>query len=169
MSEQVRSFTPLPRDCEEVASFLKPFFELACIHCWRGYGSTIFLEFGALAENGLRRDGSRRNPRGEWNLCLNGSWRTEGKRLIWCGSETDEHACESTFKTLLGKKVSRATFAGHFLEIDLQFENGLHLVSFMPYRGNPDWCLLKTLPTGYQAISSREGRIVLETSVKAHA
>ena len=69
-------------------SFAAPFIGLPVSHVWQGYGSAIFLEFGRT-QTGRRRDGSPGNPRGEWSLMIQWSWRIEGKRRIWCGSSSD--------------------------------------------------------------------------------
>ena len=38
-------------------------------HAWRGYGSAIFLEFGALRER-PRRDGTPGSPEGDLGLMI---------------------------------------------------------------------------------------------------
>jgi len=62
-------------------------------HVWRGYGSALFLEFGALSPSeGMRKDGSSRAPKGELGLTIQWSWRFEVERSIVCGSWSGEHA-----------------------------------------------------------------------------
>lgn len=72
-----------------LAAFAAPLIGLPVAHSWRGYGSAIFLEFGALTAQ-TRMNGTPANPRGEMGLMIQWSWRIEGRRSILCGSWSDE-------------------------------------------------------------------------------
>ena len=73
-------------------------------HVWRGYGSAIFLEFGDL-EYSKRLN----NPRGEFSLCVEWSWRIENKRSIWFGSFSGNQRMSNQLPKLKNKTVN-----GHF-------------------------------------------------------
>jgi hypothetical protein len=53
----------------EFEDFTHTLIGLPLSYIWIGYGSAIFLEFGALQPR-LRRDGSEGNPRGAWTLMI---------------------------------------------------------------------------------------------------
>ena len=71
-------------------------------HVWRGHGSAIFVELGALRPT-TTRDGSAGNGHGELELMIQWSWRIEVGSSIRCGSESDEELWEPTFASLIGK------------------------------------------------------------------
>ena len=64
-------------------------YGLVLAHVWRGHGSALFVELGALTPR-LRRDGSPGEPKGEIGLMIEWSWRIEDARSIICGSWSDE-------------------------------------------------------------------------------
>lgn len=64
-----------------LAAFAAPLIDLPVAHSWRGYGSAIFLEFGALTAQ-TRMNGTPAHPQGEMGLMIQWSWRIEGRRSI---------------------------------------------------------------------------------------
>ena len=70
------------------SEFTTPLLGLPVTHIWRGAGSAIFLEFGELHPT-TWRDGSTGNPKGEWAIMIEWSWRVEGRKSILCGSWSD--------------------------------------------------------------------------------
>ena len=62
---------------------------LTIAHVWRGHGSALFIELGALTPT-TRRDGSPGEPRGEISLMVEWSWRIEDGQSIAYGSWSDE-------------------------------------------------------------------------------
>jgi hypothetical protein len=144
----------------EFETFTSSLIELALNHIWQGHGSAIFLEFGPLTQR-QRRDGSVGNPTGEWTLAIEGSWRVEGKRLIWCGSWSDADRWPRAFARLLNAKAASISLTGRLPEIDLKLSNGLHVVSFMPAEGDPQWGLINHSKSA-NSIGVSAGRLIFE-------
>lgn len=136
--------------------FSSPLIGLPVTHIWRGYGSAIFLEFGELQNRVLPNGRELRNPSGQMGLMIEWSWRIEGKRLIWCGSWSDESRWSRIFGKLLNANVTKVLLFGRLPEIDIQLSNGLHVVSMMTAEGNPEW-----------ALSSRDRKLEQSVSVKS--
>lgn len=127
-------------------TFAAPLIGLPVAHAWQGYGSAIFLEFGALTPSKRRRrDGSLSNPvgnpDGEMGLMIEWDWRIEGKRSILCGSSTDKQRWPRALACLTKSTVVGAALFGRLLEIDLALSSGVHVASFMTDRGDPEWTL----------------------------
>lgn len=147
----------------DFASFALPLVGLPVSHIWRGYGSAIFLEFGELNPGRLRRDGSPGNPRGEWTLGIEWSWRIEGKRRIWCGSWSEVDRWPRAFARMQGKRVASVSLYGRLPEISLGLSNGLHLLSMMTAEGDPEWGLTRRSGGSSISISVRVGRLHIDT------
>ncbi|HTH96998.1 MAG TPA: hypothetical protein VL574_06235 [Stellaceae bacterium] len=130
-------------------------------HVWRGYGSALFLEFGALRPR-LRRDGSFGNPHGQISLMLEWSWRIEGRRRILCGSWSDKRRWPRVFNLVRGKTVESVTLFGRLAELDLGFSHGLHALSFMTADGDPAWILIRN-DTTRTVFRVRHGRLSVES------
>jgi hypothetical protein len=143
----------------DFAEFAAPLIGLPVSHIWRGYGSAIFLEFGSLHEGRIRRNGSPGNPKGEWTLMIEWSWRIEGKRRIWCGSWSDEERWPRAFACLNEKTVTSLQLFGRIPEIDIGLSNGLHLLSMMTAEGDPEWGLGRKTPGGSIWFSVKCGRL----------
>jgi len=110
-------------------------------HLWRGYGSAIFLELGALSLGRARRDGSPGNPVGELTIAIQWSWRIENATSIVCGSWSEEDLWEPAFQLVRNSSVSGLSTFGRIPEVDLALTDGLHLTSFMTAEGQPAWSL----------------------------
>ncbi|MEO0428679.1 MAG: hypothetical protein AAF160_14690 [Pseudomonadota bacterium] len=109
-------------------------------HVWRGYGSAIFLEFGALTPR-TRRDGTASEPNGEFTLMIEWSWRIESGTSILCGSFSDKEIWPSIFEQLLGLRVREINLFGRLPEIDVSLCGGRHILSFSTTEGDPKWAL----------------------------
>jgi hypothetical protein len=144
-------------------SFVSTLIGLPVSHIWRGYGSAIFLEFGALSRGRTRRDGSAGNPRGEWTLMIEWSWRVEGKRRIWCGSSSEKERWPRAFAYLMGANVKSVSLCGRLPEISLDLSNGLHVLSMMTAEGDPEWGLIHRLGSDSTSIGVRAGRLHIDT------
>src|SRR5687767_6475671 len=81
-------------------------------HLWRGYGSAIFLEFGALSPGSVRRDGTPGNPIGEIAIGIEWSWRIEEETSIICGSWSKEELCEPAFDLIRNAQVTGLSLFG---------------------------------------------------------
>jgi hypothetical protein len=149
-------------DFSDFGSFSVGLIGLPVSRIWQGYGSAIFVEFGKVQPR-RRRDGSPGNPRGEWTLRIEWSWRIEGKRRIWCGSWSDGERWPRAFARLEGAKVASIVLYGRLPEIDLGLSNGLHLVSMMTAEGDPMWVLTKRSEGMSSSIRVRAGRMGIES------
>lgn len=113
---------------------------LAVAHVWRGHGSTLFVELGALTPR-TRRDGSPGEPEGAIGLMIEWSWRIEMGRSIDCGSDSDEDLWTPAFARLVGREVEGiATFCG-LPEVMLSLAGDVRVRSFMTAEGGPAWAL----------------------------
>lgn len=128
-------------------------------HLWRGYGSAIFLELGALSPGRVRRDGSPGNPRGELTIGIEWSWRIEDAASIICGSWSEEELWEPAFDLIRGSRVTGLTLIGRLPEIDLALTDNRHLVSFATAEGQPEWTVVDRRSTPHVWLSVRDGAL----------
>jgi hypothetical protein len=128
---------------------------------WQGYGSAIFLEFGDVQPR-RRRDGSPGNPRGQWTLMIEWSWRVEGKKRIRCGSWSDGARWPRVFSRMPGGKVASASLFGRLPEIIVRLSNGLSVVSMMTAEGDPAWRLISRFEGGTKSLCVRSGKLHLD-------
>ena len=146
--------------------FAGPLIGLPVSHVWRGYGSALMLEFGALTSRHIKRDGSLGNPSGEMGLMIEWSWRIEGKRSILCGSWTDEQRWKKTFDRLTRTTVAAATLFGRLPEIDLTLSNRIHVVSLMTAQGDPAWTLFERRSGRVRWIHVKHGKLQIEADIQ---
>jgi hypothetical protein len=142
-------------------AFVAPLAGLPVAHVWRGYGSAIFLELGALTPQ-ARLDGSPGEPQGEMGLMIEKSWRIEGRRSILCGSFDDEARWSRAFACLTEARVVGATTFGRLPEIDLALSTGVHVVSLMTAAGEPSWTLFDRYGERCRWLRVRCGRLLVE-------
>ena len=142
--------------------FISPLIGLPVTHVWRGYGSTLFLEFGDLTDNGVLSDGSERGPTGQMGLMVEWSWRIERPRSILCGSFSEESKWPGAFTRLLGATVESVMTFGRLPEISIGLSNRLRVVSLMTSEGQPRWVLFDRHLPDTRWLTVRNGRIVHE-------
>jgi hypothetical protein len=130
-------------------------------HFWRGYGSAIFLEFGHLTRT-TRRSGEAGNPRGEFELMIEWSWRIEDTVSILCGSWSQKHLWEPTFDLLRNKAVVELSIVGRLPEIVVALTESLYVSSFMTAEGDPRWSLFDRRGGALRTLSVQEGRLNLD-------
>jgi hypothetical protein len=145
----------------DFGSFSAPMIGLPLSRLWQGYGSAIFLEFGSVQPR-RRRDGSPGNPRGEWTLMIEWSWRIEGKRRIWCGSWSDGERWPRVFARLQPATVTSISLVGRLPEISLSLSNGLHVMSMMTAEGDPAWALTRRQEGKSTSLHIRAGRLEVD-------
>ena len=124
----------------QFSDFASPLIGLPVSHVWRGYGSALFLEFGALSQR-TKRDGSAGDPLGKMSLMIEWSWRIEGRKSILCGSWSDDAKWPKLFGLLRNKTVVSASLFGRLPEIELCLSNDVRILSFMTADGDPNWTL----------------------------
>lgn len=137
-------------------------FERAVGHVWRGYGSAIFLELGALTYS-TRADGRQGQPRGEVSIGIEWNWRFERPRSILGGTWSDERRWPGFFRSILGQTVRDLALLGTLPEIELTFSNGMRLRSFMNDAGQPQWSVIETRSSAARMWWVERGRVVCET------
>lgn len=153
----------------DFAAFTNSLVGLPIGHIWQGYGSALFFELGDLVPSTRRRrDGTLGNPKGEWTLSIEWSWRIEGKRRIWCGSWSDVERSARVFSKLQEAEVVSVSLMGRLPEIDVTLNNGLHIVSCMTVEGDPEWGLTRRDSEGSSSVSVVAGRLTLSRCLAAH-
>jgi len=99
----VKRTTRHPIARERFGELARPAIGLPVSHTWRGFGSAIFLELGRLRPAPALRatpPGRRPpNPRGEFGVMIEWSWRVDRARSIEAGSWSTERRIESAHST----------------------------------------------------------------------
>lgn len=131
-------------------------------HVWRGYGSTMFVEFGDLVPGRPRRDGTIGNPTGELTLMIQWGWRIERERSIYGGSWSSERRWPTMFRKLIGATVTDAELFGRLPEISVGLSTGLHVVSFMTAEKQPEWAIICRQPA-LGSLCVKRGRLHIES------
>ena len=121
-------------------------------HIWFGHGSALFLELGDLSER-KRKDSSIGNPQGEVTVMADFGWRVERQKSILGGCGDSKKRWGSISKKILGANILSAQVVGRIPELQLQFSNGLWLVTFTRYEGQPTWAVnFKALGLGWLCV-----------------
>lgn len=132
-------------------------------YLWRGYGSAIVLEFGQLTPSTRTRpDGTPQNPRGEFSLMIEWSWRIESTTSILCGSWSDERLWEPTFDLIRNRAVTDLSVVGRLPEVVVALTEDHFVSSFMTAEGDPNWALLDRRGDAIRTLHVREGRLQTE-------
>jgi hypothetical protein len=144
-------------------TFRNALIGLPLSHLWRGYGSAIFLEFGRLTPSTRTRpDGTPQNPRGEFSLMMEWSWRIENTTSILCGSWSDERLWEPTFDLLRNRAVTDLSVVGRLPEVVVALTEDHFVFSFMTAEGDPSWALLDRRGDAIRTLHVREGSLKTE-------
>jgi len=131
-------------------------------HVWRGHGTALFLELGSLSEGRKRKDGTTGNAKGDVTVIVDFDWRIERQRSILCGSGETKRRIASASKLLLGASVLSSEVVGRIPELQLQLSNGLWLITFRRYEGQPSWAVgFNTLGLGWLGVKG--GRLNVDT------
>lgn len=131
-------------------------------HIWRGHGSYLYLEFGKLTPDGFRRDGTPKTPKGEFGIALGAEWRICGRRMILCGSSSDERVCARIFPLLQNQSVASIDAQGLLPEISVTFGNGISCSSFSLFEGQPDWAVFDQAGARPVTFFSRQTKVETE-------
>ncbi|MBL8814002.1 MAG: hypothetical protein JNM43_27785 [Planctomycetaceae bacterium] len=132
---------------------------------WRGHGSAIFLEFGKLTTNGKRRNGSERNPIGEFSIGIGWSWRLEDERSIVAGSLSEEGDWDRAFNCIRNARLTAVRTYSRLPELELEFDNRHHLLSFRTSDGQPDWFIIDTRSKEPMTLIVDNGQLAIETNL----
>lgn len=141
-----------------------PFFHLLIgkpvSRVWRGHGSALFIEFGELNLFALG-DNPNTQPKGEFTLMIEWSWRIESKNTILLGSWSDEEKWLDGFNEILGRQVVSVELFGYLPEIMLSLSGNLRVLSFNTSEGQPCWALISN-PMPMVSLCVKEGRLAFE-------
>lgn len=155
-------FAKIGRMTDWIEHFRAAAHGLPVSRVWRGHGSALFIELGALTPR-YRHDGMPGEPEGEIGLMIEWSWRVEEGPSIACGSWSDEDLWPSTFARLIGRSVQDLSTFGRIPEVTLSLTGNLHVASFMTSEGDPAWTLFDRRRSGPVAIICRNGVIGVES------
>jgi hypothetical protein len=109
-------------------------------HAWLGDYSALYLELGALKDNtATRRDGAKRNPRGEVTVYAGFQWRIEREHSIVGGSGSSPETVESITAGLVGRTISSASTWGRLPELFLDLSDDHFLLTSATSESQPEW------------------------------
>jgi hypothetical protein len=124
---------------------------------WRGFGSTLFLEFGELT-----RKYDCHHAKGEISAMIPWNWRIEHGSAIICGSDFEE-PWAPTFERLVGTTVHDVTTFGRLPELYVSLSDQYHVASFMTGKGDPTWAFIDHRKEGrFPSVMVQNGQIVTE-------
>ena len=156
-------------DEADFRAFTRPLVGMGLTHWWRGYGSAIFLNFGELHHSVWKNGRLSRNPIGKMSLGIEWSWRVEGPKRIWCGSWSEDSSWAKVFDKMIGATVKEVTTFGRLPEIDLELSCGVHVLSFMTERSDPEWSIFDERSEPRKWVQVKAGRLqVEESSIQLH-
>jgi hypothetical protein len=152
-----------PEDKILFEPFRQALIGLPLNHCWQGYGSALFLEFGeSRPASTTRRDGIPKQPDGEMGIMVEFFWRLEGRRRIIAGCDSAEENWQRRFALIRGKTLKDISMFGHLPELDIEFSNGAHCLTFTTSAGHPCWAIFDRRGETLRTLYSRDGRIRME-------
>ena len=105
-------------------------------HVWRGHGSAIFIEIGALTPN---KNG--KHPNGEFTIGIEWSWRLENNNSIILGSWSDDDIINNVKSILKDQVIKKISFFSRLKEINIETKDGYWLLSFATAEGDPEWSI----------------------------
>jgi hypothetical protein len=126
---------------EDFQALVQPLLGLMVSLPWKGYGSAIFLELGALAPLESQR---RHKNNGEACISVEWDWRVEAEAAVLFGSSNSRPKIESGIHSLRGTTIQALTVVGQVPELVVQFSNGYCLRSMVMATGNPEWSIKLT-------------------------
>ncbi len=159
---------PRPLDEEEFKELVQPLIGLEISRPWKGYGTTIFLELGALTTKSYRRrDGSLHDSkRGEAGIAPYYDWRIESSTEILHGASGNLPGILKALELLRGKKIEAIGFTSGLPELQVKLSDGLCLRTLGMFAGDPAWAI--RLPDG-RWLAVDAGQVVVEKSYPSAA
>ena len=128
---------------EQFRALTRPLVGLPISHAWRGFGSAIFLELGALTTT-TRTDPKRGevvDTDGEVTLMLEWSWRVESPGAIQFGSWSTNPRITHGVAALEGHTILDVALEGRLPELVLTLDGKRWLHTFMTAEGQPRWAI----------------------------
>ena len=132
-------------DGTEFRTLITPVLGLPITRPWRGSGSALMLELGALREEAPYSSGDQAagppSLRGVASVMVEWSWRVERARSIAFGSWSSELRITNGVATLRGHVVEAIALTGRLPELQLQLSGGLWVQSCNTSEGQPAWTI----------------------------
>jgi len=128
----------------EFRGWVAPLEGLAVSRAWRGHGTALFLELGALHEVPLLRGGT--SLKGAATVMIEWSWRVERPRSIAFGSWSTDRRMDFGVARLQGRRVAGVTVEGRLPELVMALSGGVWVHAFSTVEGQPRWTVF--LPDG---------------------
>ncbi len=116
----------------EISVLIQPLLNRSVSRAWKGYGSAIFLELGAL------------NPasnQSEVSIGVEWDWRIECDRTVLCGSSNRGSEIQQQIQGLEGATVQAIALLEPIPDLAVQFSNGWTLRSQVMMNADPQWSL----------------------------
>jgi hypothetical protein len=132
------SMVDTARSLEDFQALIQPLFGLAVSLPWKGYGSAVFLELGALAA--LKSSRQHYND-GEACIAVDWDWRVEAEHEVVFGSSNSRPEIEAGLRSLRGSTVEAIAVVGQVPELVVDFSNGFRLRSMAMLSGDPEWSI----------------------------
>ena len=142
----------------EFQKLIAPLIGMTISHPWKGYGSTIFLELGALTEG-------RNNPKGDACITVEDDWRVENDQSIVFGSSESASEISRSLPSIAGLKIRDIFVDGAPPEICVHLTNGNRLRTMAAAPGDPQWSI--RMPDG-QWLYCRAGELLLDDGSGGH-
>jgi hypothetical protein len=147
---------------EEFVALTRPLIGLPVSHAWRGYGTAMFLEFGALTMPGPSTPRSR-NSKGEATLMVEWSWRVETRGAVQFGSWSGNKKMDNGIQRLKARTVLNIDLVGRLPEVYIALSGQRWVHTFQTREGQPEWTVFLPDRTW---ITFRGGRIVRERGTR---
>lgn len=128
---------------ERFRALTRPLIGMPISHAWRGFGSAVFLELGALTTvtRTSRKRGEYTATFGEVTLMLEWSWRVESPGAIQFGSWSENPRITRGVASLEGHTILGVELEGRLPELVLTLDRKRWLHTFMTAEGQPQWAI----------------------------
>ena len=128
-----------PISREEFHALSRHLVGMPVSRAWRGHGSAVFLELGALHVHQSPRGPT--GDQGEATVMVEWSWRVEGPRSVRFGSWSTDRRMDNAIPGLAGRTVESVEAWGRIPELAVGLSGGLALVSFTTVESQPQWAV----------------------------
>lgn len=113
-----------------------PLLGMEVSRAWRGHGSALFLELGALHD-----EPGFRGAQGQATVMIEWSWRVERPRSIAFGSWSTDRKMDFAIPRLAGRRVESIAAEGRLPELVIALSGGLWVHAFTTVEEQPQWVL----------------------------
>lgn len=133
--------TLLTRD--DFRALTRPIIGMPISHTWRGAGSAIFLELGALSTVTRKspKGGEYTSTFGEVTFMLEWSWRVERAASIEFGSWSRNPRITRGVASLVGHTIIDLHVEGRLPELVVALDGQRWVHTFMTHEGQPEWAI----------------------------